>query len=358
MNKRFAILQAIEKNNLMKKVSYLLVFSIVFLSCSDSLEQDKEISYKEIKEIQEYAVFENSNPTDMKFANQNTGYISGSYDSKLGVAKIAKTTDGGNTWKELPVSVGNRKTTIIRNIYAQTPDLIYATFTASDGNGEHEVCSSKNGGDSWTQIHDFPAGNLYFLSAKLAFVISYDGIMRSENGGATWKKVNDGGTNGLFFVNDKTAYAHQGYVSSGFAGGFFYSGQIIKTIDGGKSWKEIFSFDDYITDFVFTDDKIGYIFTFKNDVYKTTDGGNNWQLIKNLDGIGACYYSVATAKRNTPIYFASGSSVFRTIDDFKTVEKIYQINNQSVTIIKAERPSDDTIYFLTSEQNIIRITLQ
>jgi photosystem II stability/assembly factor-like uncharacterized protein len=349
----------------MKKVSYLLVFSFIFFSCSDSSERDKEIqkeyaveSYKEIKEIQEYAVFENSIPTDMKFANQNTGYISGSYDSKLGVAKIAKTTDGGNTWQEIPVYVGNRKTTIIRNIYAQTPDLIFATFTASDGNGDHEVCSSNNGGNNWTQIKDFPAGKLHFLSAELAFVISNYGIMRSEDRGNTWEKVNDTGTNGLFSVNDKTVYAHQGSVSSGFAGGFFYNGQIIKTIDGGKSWQKIFSFDDYITDFVFTDEKTGYIFTFKNNVYKTIDSGDNWQLIKNLDEIGACYYSVAKTRQDEPVYFASGSAVFRTIDDFQTVEKIYQSDNQSATIIKAERTADDTIYFLTSQHNIIQIILQ
>jgi photosystem II stability/assembly factor-like uncharacterized protein len=183
--------------------------------------------------------------------------------------------------------------------------------------------------------------------------------MRSEDGGNTWEKVNDSGTNGLFFVNNKTAYAHQGYVGSGFAGGIFHNGQIIKTIDGGKSWKEIFSFNDYISDLVFTNEKTGYIFTFENNVYKTTDSGENWQLIKNLDGIGACYYSVAKPRPNEPIYFASGNSVFRTIDDFKTVEKIYQSDQHlSVAIIKAERTADDTIYFLTSQQNIIQIKLQ
>lgn len=50
-------------------------------------------------------------------------------------------------------------------------------------------------------------------------------------------------------------------------------GSMLKTTDGGSTWKQLSHPFGYILKAVFKDNNNGYTFTFNGDMYKTTDGG-------------------------------------------------------------------------------------
>lgn len=103
-------------------------------------------------------------------------------------------------------------------------------------------------------------------------------ILRTDNGGATWRVVLDGKTDGLrsvFFANNSVGWAVGGRPSK--------EGVILKTTDGGETWqqqspgpptKNTRCFEDVW----FTDENTGWVVGSDRGVYKTTNGGDNWTL--------------------------------------------------------------------------------
>lgn len=302
-------------------------------------------------------VFENATPTDMSFANKNIGYVSGGFELKTGTAVIAKTIDGGNSWKVIPVYIDKSPSSVIRTIFAKSSDSIYATYNSRDD--RCGVCFSKDGGENWSNLGDFQCGSAYtginFKTSQIGFVCWIGDILKTKDGGRSWETVFNydgfGGVGSLFFTSNKTGYAY-----GGFAGEHGSFGTLLKTSDAGNTWIELNSLEEFITCLSFIDDNIGYAFTYNNNIYKTTNGGNSWNLLCNLNGIGSSSYT-AIVKGETK-YFSSGFSIFKTSNDFKTIETIYKDTQNDISLsLKAVQSSDKTIFFLSTKQTIFKITL-
>jgi photosystem II stability/assembly factor-like uncharacterized protein len=326
---------------------YALSSLILFLTCK------KDQLYEDISEIN---VFNNTaKPTDMSFVNRLEGFVSASYEIDDGAAVIAKTIDGGSTWKKIPVYVDAIPTTIIRNIFAKSIDSVYATYNLKDD--RRGVCFSKDGGLTWANLGNIIAGGgysgIYFKTGQIGFVCSSGDIFQTKDGGNNWETVFDydgfGGIGKLFFTSEKTGYAYGGFVND--HGSF---GSIVKTNDGGNTWTELTSMLEFVTCLAFTDDNTGYAFTFENNIYKTTNGGTNWVLMKNITGTGSSYYSAIVSGKIK--YIASGPSIFKTTDDFRTITEIYKSPLYLAELsVNAVRPSENTLFFLSSQQAVINI---
>ncbi|MBV4357342.1 WD40/YVTN/BNR-like repeat-containing protein [Pinibacter aurantiacus] len=288
---------------------------------------------------------------DVSFLDKNTGFIATGFDFSAQCFFTLKTTDGGEHWQKIPVLVDG-VTAGLHCIRAITKDMLYATYgTMIRTNNEQGVCMSKDGGLTWSKLSTLPGHTmgLWFLNTNKGFVCN-GRVNKTEDGGASWQEMYS--TNSMltigqvFFKNDTTGYAYGGFTDD-----YGSSGILIKTTDGGKTWKEN-SLRELITSIDFTDANTGYALTYENKVYKTTDGAEHWTLLNDrLQGL----YFVSAVNGNTK-YFTSSREVYKTDDDFKTFSVIYTITDsrfQGWTV--AARPEENTTYLFT-ERSVIKIT--
>nr|NQU89978.1 T9SS type A sorting domain-containing protein [Bacteroidota bacterium] len=151
--------------------------------------------------------------SDLQFPNENIGFLCG----PDGI--FFKTIDGGATW------------------------------------------SDKSLDDSF----DFCA--VYFLNENIGWLIDILGnrICRTLNGGDAWTFIAPGGNpNSIFFLNDDI-----GYVST-------WGGYLFRTVDGGDTWDEFYSFPQGVFSKVFFIDQLEGWFMASHSLYHTVDGGLSW----------------------------------------------------------------------------------
>lgn len=148
------------------------------------------------------------------------------WDENVGVAVgenglILKTLDGGNTWVQKP----SGSVQSLLSVDISTENRILAT------SGGGEILVSINKGDSWikrTSGTNQSLNDLHFINNDTAYVAGNQGvILRTYNGGDEWTALNSGlstNLNGIAFSTPLIGYAVGG------------AGNILKTLDGGETW--------------------------------------------------------------------------------------------------------------------------
>lgn len=79
----------------------------------------------------------------------------------------------------------------------------------------------------------------------------------------------------VMFIDENRGWAADGWGST-----------VYKTTDGGNSWSQQFTADEYFRSIEFLNEDIGFLGTLRPIFYKTTDGGNHWDTIR-IDGVEA-----------------------------------------------------------------------
>jgi len=186
------------------------------------------------------------------FANSDTGWVVGNNGS------IIKTTDGGSTW-------------IIQQSNT-TDNLQYVQFIDSRTGwaiGNASILKTIDVGKTWiNQANELSSLNTaFFIDSNIGWVADYFSgeILKTENGGEQWKIVNEfplGHIWSIYFIDEMTGWI------SGLLG-------IQKTSDGGSSWhkQEIGNDRDYWSIY-FLDENLGW--AIGSSILKTVDGGNIW----------------------------------------------------------------------------------
>ena len=337
------------ESNKFHKVMFSVIIAITFLTNCHK-EDDQVI-------VTEQQIFTSARPTDISFANKNVGFISGSYEEEYGTAVIAKTIDAGVSWEVIPVFINSGPIAQIRSIYAINKDSIYATYSGGNAPG---VCFSQDGGFTWNYLAQFTDGvaysNILFTkSHKTGFLCGGGSIFKTENGWIDWEEVlansELGGIGKFFFTDSSVGYAY---------GALIYddvnAGSLFKTTDGGDNWSQLNSTYEAFTCLKFINYNVGYAFTFDNNIYKTEDGALTWALLKNITNTGSSYYEAFF--NSGTIYFASGPSLFKTDNEFKTISKIFTSSNLDTYLsVKSIQPSEGTTFLLSSEHSVLRIKL-
>lgn len=297
--------------------------------------------------VTEVKIFtENNLPvTDIFFLNKDTGVaISGEGDHTSPVFAI--TYNGGETWKYITMMVDGEKITKINNIQALNSNFIYATFASATGNTG--VCITTDRGETWKSLKIEPRGINYhsaiFENSQIGFVNQSNAILKTINGGASWKEVFYlgfmGGFGRTFFTSKNIGFSFGGATIDGSSGGI-----IVKTSDAGETWKTL-NFDaegGQVTSLTFKNDLEGYAFTFLNKAYKTADGGETWNLIQR--NLPESYFS--SAFNSGYLYFANSRKIYRSKDNLSTYSEVYSYPTDMSLDVKAMSPVDGILYFKT-----------
>jgi photosystem II stability/assembly factor-like uncharacterized protein len=156
------------------------------------------------------------------------------------IAVMVRTTDGGNSWTELPIEQADIKITTLNAVSFVSQTLGWAAGANSRGAGV--VAKTTDGGQSWA---------LYEL------------------------KFNQMPTS-IFFVDESTGWmggVTQRPDREDEEGG---PSQLLATTDGGRTWVAQYRVPVSITDIHFTDKKNGWAVGFQGAIYHTSDGGQSW----------------------------------------------------------------------------------
>ena len=231
--------------------------------------------------------------------NVGTDYYPGVTDKN----PLYKTVDGGVTWTAVTAPGIDKVAGIcgidilpVKRIYQGEMRTSHIVTAAGRVGGNAMMLRSDDDGNSWKVIdltaHAGMILDVKFLDAKTGFVcasgVSDSGegdalILMTTDAGKSWKPVwrsNRKMENAwkMNWPSKKVGYATvQSYDET--AGN---KRVIVKTVNGGKSWKELALVDEAgIREFGigFTDEKRGWVGTTKGG-FETADGGKSWRRIE------------------------------------------------------------------------------
>jgi photosystem II stability/assembly factor-like uncharacterized protein len=196
----------------------------------------------------------------INIVNKNVIYAGGRVS---GPTFILKSTDGGESWKLTDMSAHCE---MIMDVWFFTPDtgLVFCGTKGDITQSSASILYTTNGGLTWTnrytskRIHEI-CWKAYFPTRKVGYttILSYSEttpnrwVIKTTDGGLTWKELpfvpNGNVQFGIGFINEK-----KGWVGTDL-GGYY-------TKNGGKKWKKA-KVGTYTNKFRFIDNggkKIGY----------------------------------------------------------------------------------------------------
>ncbi len=204
----------------------MLIF-VGILSCKNEVEIDKPSFAWRIIDIDVQG-----NLFDIWFVSEDVGYIFGSNDKSF----FLKTTDGGETWHDLPSSLSAN--IIFTSFFPVTDRMLYAA--------RDSVYKSMDGGTTWKRMASNLNGRnirkLYFTSETDGYALTGNGIYQTTNGGNGWNLVKQANTgyDDCNFLDADYAYFSGGALVEYNAGKVASSyGLLTKTTDGGKTWQDL-----------------------------------------------------------------------------------------------------------------------
>lgn len=214
---------------------------------------------------------------EIRFVNDTLGYLGGSSGE---ITKLFRTTDKGLSWVEVytgwPTGLGGKFLFFDDQnmLYALPTYVEYTTF----------ILSSKDGGMTWEEnlhvgLDDLDMTSACTLNDHTAVAVGlYGTINKSNNKGIAWVSASH---KMLFdeiyqvqFVNKDVGFV----ATCPYRGGVAES-SLMRTDDGGDTWKSIEDWYFYHGCFNFVDADTGYVASWQLSatVHKTTDGGNTWE---------------------------------------------------------------------------------
>ncbi|WP_258807581.1 VPS10 domain-containing protein [Pseudidiomarina sp. CB1] len=245
--------------------------------------------------------------------------------TKGGERGLYKTTDGGNSWKQVltPEDEWTGVTSLL--IDPRNPDKLYAatwsrqrTVAAYVGTGPGAgIYTSDDGGDTWTELKTgLPTGNMGKIGMAMSpmnpdvlyATVEIDnregGFYRSADQGASWKKMSDevGGGTGPHYYQEIFVDQHQ------FDRVYIASNYSKVSDDGGKTWTPIDTthkhVDDHAMAFHPTDPDFVLIGS-DGGIYMSHDRMETWRFMANLPITQ--FYKVAPDD-SKPFYYVYGGS--------------------------------------------------
>lgn len=261
--------------------------------------------------------------------NVGTNYYPGVSDTN----PLYRTRDGGASWQAITAPGIEKVAGIcgihilpVRRIFQGEMRTSHIIHAAGRVGGPAMILRSEDSGESWRVLDlSRQAGmilDVHFLEPSTGFVCTAtpvaEGmgeaqILRTTDGGKSWKPVyRSGRTNEnvwkMSWPSAKTGYAT---VQSYDEDPTKTQRVIVKTVDGGKSWKELPLFANKAAQefgIGFASDSVGWVGT-RVGGFETRDGGNNWAPVEFGKAVNKI--RVLTAADGHKIAYAIGVDVYK-----------------------------------------------
>ncbi len=141
-----------------------------------------------------------------------------------------------------------------------------------------KVSKTTDNGNSWRELMNFGniALGIHFIAPDTGWVcggsLSHGYIYRTFDGGATWTKTSTHGIQiyDIHFLDTLSGYYVGNFPSHG-------SHSVRKTIDGGKSWTISKSGGDYLRSIHAFDTSLAWAIGDNGNIYRTANGGKTWE---------------------------------------------------------------------------------
>jgi len=212
----------------------------------------------------------------MDFVNDSVGWIAG-YGGTL-----IKTSDGGKNWIPIPLDPNYNIDKI--DFVNALKGWGYGWNEDTTGSWERIYIKTIDGGNNWTVLKDvgihWPRTFHVVNDSILIILSTHEKVIKSTDGGMSWIEVlSESENNHLissYFLNDKIGIIVGSYGSE--------SGLILKTFDGGQSWKDSIIIDfRTIGNLKFINNSTGYFMarTHEDEVLfcETTDSCHSWSIL-------------------------------------------------------------------------------
>ena len=186
---------------------------------------------------------------------------------------VKKTTNGGKSWFQDNVYIGN-KYTYASDMFTFDSNNVYV---AADSG----FFKSTNGGANWDKISDEIMRSFWFINKKEIWGggknILVPSLVHSTDSGITWNDL----------IERNYPYSSEDYIKVEFINhdtGWICTqnpnssnSYVVKSIDGGKTWNsQNIKTDQSALDMIMLNENSGFLIGENGMIYKTTDGGQNW----------------------------------------------------------------------------------
>ena len=309
------------------KIYISIILILVTFFCSPA--------HAEVKWINKSRCFGNYEFTALCLDKNNSSII---YAGANGA--LLKTTDGGNTWKNVFKVPGAATPVNFIVIDPKNPAIIYL----ATGSG---MFKSVDGGAKWSAAsRNIREHNILTLSVdtdntNIIFTATENSVYKSENGGGNWVKSADGISERNIksiaqnFIDSKILFA-------------FSEGGLFKSENCGKTWKKIFSADptnngdaapeEHTEEAETCEKPSGYIsldainpsilyLATKRGVFKSEDDGSSWKRLSKSGLTASAINNLAVSSHNAGgIFAATEKGIFR----FSKEENAWREFNQGL----------------------------
>ncbi len=211
---------------------------------------------------------------------------------------VIKSTDGGQTWREVNSGLANLYVGTLF-MHPETPEILLAGTGNNQYYDRAGAYLSANGGHTWQQTlmgENINAVELALANPDIAYAGSADAVYRSEDGGRTWGRVS-GGTDGWGPPGVRAGFPIDFQVDPRDPDRIFannYGGGNFLSTDGGRTWTVA---SQGYTGAQVRDvavDSAGRIFAAaRSGLFVSTDGGDEWVGLSYPPAASLEWYVVA-----------------------------------------------------------------
>jgi len=291
-----------------------------------------------------------------------TGELNNSGDSYYG-AGVLKSTDGGNTWTQIPgpFAGGQYGGARIGGMAVHPTNSLIVLAAVGCCEFNDGVFRSTDAGNTWTQVLSVNGSQAYNVifdptNGNLAYAsIDDNGVYKSTDAGNTWVADNGSGSSilptgsptgrvALAMDPNATTTLYAGITNnntSGLVG-------LYKTTDGGNTWTQLTNAPNYCGGQCWYDNVIAVMPGNSNVIYaggdggtpvtNSLDGGNTWTNLNNI-GIHPDLHALVFTPNGQQLYIGNDGGMYSATNVATSKPTVANLNNQLATLQFYSGPS-------------------